>query len=186
MLPDENMIETVNTSDAGDGQQYRWVFYENGNETTETSFGASYTYKTLGIHPVTLYVTSRFGCTDSLTREINVLGKREFEMPNAFMPDLSGPNGGYYDPEDLRSRVFHPDTKGVLAYELYIYNRWGELVFESNDVNIGWDGYIDGSLAKQDVYVWKVKATFADGVKKTYAGDVTLIISPMNTKTLGR
>jgi gliding motility-associated-like protein len=56
-----------------------------------------------------------------------------------------------------------------------IFNRWGELIFESTDVNIGWDGYYRGKLCKQDVYVWKVTGKFSNGDLFTLAGDVTLL-----------
>ncbi len=47
-------------------------------------------------------------------------------------------------------------NKQVDEYHLYIYNRWGELIFQSHDINMGWDGYINGALAAQGVYFWKV------------------------------
>jgi len=56
-----------------------------------------------------------------------------------------------------------------------IFNRWGELIFESFDIAIGWDGYQRGILSPQDVYVWKVEITYFDDVKFTKAGDLTLI-----------
>jgi gliding motility-associated-like protein len=63
----------------------------------------------------------------------------------------------------------------VIEYELIIYNRWGELVFETHDVNQGWDGYIDSRLAAEAVYVWRVKVRYANRVQATHFGDVTLL-----------
>jgi len=71
--------------------------------------------------------------------------------------------------------IFHPVSKGVIQYELLIYNRWGELIFKSDDLGCGWNGYIDGTLAKQDVYVWKSQGKFSNGRAFEMAGDVTLI-----------
>ena len=56
-----------------------------------------------------------------------------------------------------------------------IFNRWGELIFESKDIKIGWDGYYRGKLCQQDVYVWKLFAKFEDGTIVEKAGDVTLL-----------
>ncbi len=60
-------------------------------------------------------------------------------------------------------------------YELVIYNRWGEMIFISKDVNIGWDGYFKDKLAEQGVYIWKVKVKYANGKVENLAGDITLL-----------
>ena len=60
-------------------------------------------------------------------------------------------------------------------YELQIFNRWGEMIFESFDINIGWDGYYKGKLAKQDVYIWKVTGNYANGKPFAKSGDITLL-----------
>jgi gliding motility-associated-like protein len=71
--------------------------------------------------------------------------------------------------------VFFPIYKGVDDFEMQIFNRWGELIFESKDVRQGWDGYYRGKLCQQDVYVWRVRVTFMDGGELTDMGDVTLL-----------
>ena len=60
-------------------------------------------------------------------------------------------------------------------YRLEIFNRWGELLFVTEDPEIGWDGYYRGQPAKQDVYVWKAYAKFSDGRESMLKGDVTLL-----------
>ncbi|MFO8234621.1 MAG: gliding motility-associated C-terminal domain-containing protein, partial [Bacteroidales bacterium] len=71
--------------------------------------------------------------------------------------------------------IFHPVGEGIVDYKLTIFNKWGEKLFESNDFNVGWDGYYNGELMPQDVYVWKVKVKFANGESLEKMGDVTLI-----------
>ncbi len=71
--------------------------------------------------------------------------------------------------------MFFPYTLGVIDYKLEIFNRWGEQIFESLDVNIGWDGYYRGKLCQQDVYVWKAYLKLNNGMEYTKAGDVTLL-----------
>jgi gliding motility-associated-like protein len=56
-----------------------------------------------------------------------------------------------------------------------IYNRWGELIFESFSQDVGWNGMADGKLAKEDVYIWKVEGTYTSGKKFVQTGDVTLL-----------
>jgi gliding motility-associated-like protein len=66
-------------------------------------------------------------------------------------------------------------STGVEKYRLQIYNRWGELVFQTEDICQGWDGYYRGQPAKQDVYVWKAFARFVTGDEKKLTGDLTLL-----------
>ena len=62
-----------------------------------------------------------------------------------------------------------------MEYNLEIYTRWGEKMFYSNDVNIGWDGYNKGTLCAQAVYVYKCWGIFINGEFFQETGDVTLI-----------
>ena len=99
-------------------------------------------------------------------------------VPNAFTPNPTGPgsgqvkrNPGFGELND----VFYALIVGAETYELNIFNKWGELLFVSKDQEIGWDGYYKGELCKQDTYVWKVKATFADGETVVKTGDLLLL-----------
>jgi len=56
-----------------------------------------------------------------------------------------------------------------------IYNRWGELLFESKDRTVGWDGYYNGVLMPQGVYVYRLELVFENGRRETKVGDITLI-----------
>ena len=98
-------------------------------------------------------------------------------MPTAFTPDPFGANGGAVDYNDLSNNVFFPVTTPVFIvdYSMLIWNRWGELVFESTDANVGWDGYYKGALAPGGVYMVKIRATFFDSTQELYHGNVTLL-----------
>ena len=101
----------------------------------------------------------------------------ELLFPNVFKPNQDGPSGGRYVEGQDNNQIFFPGVYDqVIQYELVIYNRWGELIFQSNDVNIGWDGYIDGKMmAQQGVYVWKVTGKYANGKSFVHVGDITLL-----------
>jgi gliding motility-associated-like protein len=71
--------------------------------------------------------------------------------------------------------VFFPYTSGVTDYHLQIFNRWGELIFESTELKTGWDGYFKGKLCQQDGYVWKADVKFFDGREYHKTGSVTLL-----------
>jgi len=150
-----------------------WSF---GDGSGSEEFNPVHYYKTSGEYTIKLKVWSEEGCVDSLVItnpfESSVC---DIKFPNAFSPNLNGPSNGYYSEGLTTNEVFHPVCKGVLEYRLRIFNRFGTLVFESNDVNIGWDGYINGTLAKQDVYIWKARGRFTNGQNFMKFGNVTLV-----------
>ena len=71
------------------------------------------------------------------------------DFPNAFIPNAQGPSGGYYSSKsDEAAQVFHPSFSGVTDYQLKIFSKLGIPIFESNDINLGWDGYNKGSIMR--------------------------------------
>ncbi|MFH2095747.1 MAG: PKD domain-containing protein, partial [Bacteroidota bacterium] len=170
-LPDQP-IKCTNLSE--NANSYIWNFGDGGSSTEKNP---TYYYTEEGEYDITLEAKSEDNCLDIYTiyRAVIAEAVGSIEFPNAFTPNPSGPNGGAYQPGAFNNDVFHPLHAGVIDYQLSIYNRWGELIFESTDPNIGWDGYYRGELCKQEVYVWKVKGTFANNQDFMYAGDVTLL-----------
>ena len=134
-------------------------------------------YKNYGNYNIRLIVTSENGCSDSVTIRNAFSGSENFiDFPNAFIPNQGGQSSGYYSQKsDESSQVFHPVFNGVTEYQLRIFSRRGILLFESNDINIGWDGYFKGQLSEPGVYVWKVRGSFINGEPFTKMGDVILI-----------
>lgn len=154
---------------------YQWDF---GDGNTSTQFSPQHFYETLGWHAVTLIANNIHNCPDTFTVENAVRGNVDSQIafPNAFTPSATGPTGGYWTVDDMfNNNIFFPQYKGVEEFQMQIFNRWGELLFESNDVRQGWDGYYRGRLCQMDVYVWRVKVRFLDGGELTDMGDVTLI-----------
>jgi PKD repeat protein len=173
---DDTPIKFYNSTPLGN--EYLWEFGD-GNIAFEKE--PTHIYEDTGKYYVTLIATSIEGCVDTFTNPIPVIveGARKLEFPNAFIISASGPADENYDPNDPNnSRIFRPVAKGVEKYRLEIYNRWGELIFVSEDVKKGWNGYVDGKMAKQDVYIWRVTATFTDGRPLIKAGDITLLVQP--------
>ena len=153
---------------------YLWDF---GDGNTSTDVNPVYQYTSIGSFPITLIANNDKNCPDTLIHAtyITVEESGEVSFPNAFVPNKDGGNGGKYDQNKVNSGIFHPISHGVDEYHLVIYNRWGELVFETFDVDQGWDGYYKGELSAQDVYVWKADVILVNGEHKIYAGDVTLL-----------
>ncbi len=170
-LPNEP-IHCFNTSE--NAVSYVWDF---GDGTTSNDVNPTHQYTQEGEFTIVLIVSTIHQCVDSFSIYKAVVAKSEglIDFPSAFSPSTSGPNDGHFLPGDYNNDVFHPVFIGVDSYQFSIYNRWGELIFETSDPNIGWNGYYRGELCKQDVYVWKAKGKFIDGKSFFKAGDVTLI-----------
>ncbi|MCO6500629.1 MAG: PKD domain-containing protein, partial [Vicingus serpentipes] len=153
---------------------YTWDFGD-GNTSTEES--PQHLYTQLGVYDIMLVASTVNNCVDTFILQSAVEAKSEggIKVPNAFSPNPNGGNGGYYHPNDMDNDVFHPIIIGAEEYELNIFNKWGELLFVSKDVNIGWDGYYRGELSKQDVYIYKIKVKYADGRAESFVGDLTLL-----------
>lgn len=171
-LPGERPVFINRSQNAVD---YHWDF---GDGNSSTDFAPSHQYTEPGLYSIALTTTSDMGCEDTYTLNevLKVEQGGEVVFPNAFTPNPEGPSGGRYEFGSPRNTVFYPSTqKGVVEYQLQIFSRWGEIIFESNDVEIGWDGYHKNTLAPQGVYIWRVRYKTADGQVKIKAGDVTLI-----------
>jgi gliding motility-associated-like protein len=114
---------------------------------------------------VTYTVETKNDCFD-FTENFNVEVIRDFylEAPSAFTP-----NG------DSNNDLFRFEEKNVKNFDLKIFNRWGEIVFSTNDVNQGWDGYVNGHAQNIDTYVYSVKAETIHGYKFEKKGEFLLL-----------
>ena len=112
----------------------------------------------------TLKGESEFGCVAYDEVCINVTKDWNVYIPNAFSP-----NG------DSDNEIFIPVGYGISDIKLYIFNRWGEVIFTSNNKIIGWDGTFHGNQCEQDVYVYKAEIKTMSGIKIFKTGHVTLL-----------
>ncbi len=141
--------------------------YDYGDGIGSTIANSSHTYRNYGDFRVTQKVSNAFRCRDSISKDIKILPEHRFWIPNTFTPN-------YDDVND----IFKPAIIGVEDYNFEIYDRWGELIFKTNDIDRGWNGKIDSKLCKQDVYVWRI--TFKNVVSKKnelHIGHVLLLRS---------
>ncbi|MBR5166716.1 MAG: PKD domain-containing protein [Salinivirgaceae bacterium] len=173
MLPNQ-AVQFFNSS--LNGNTYIWDF---GDGTYTTDLNPVHYYTQEGIYDVKLIAYSQQMCVDSVIKmqAIEVSGAGEIRFPNAFIATAESPADGSYPVPDDVNNVFHPKWHGVKEYDLWIFNRWGEQLFHSSDVNVGWNGKYnnDGKDLGQDVYFWKAKGKFQNGTPFKIAGDVTLI-----------
>ncbi|MGB1041327.1 MAG: PKD domain-containing protein, partial [Flavobacteriales bacterium] len=141
--------------------------YDFGNGSTSTNPNPIYNYPVEGTYTVKQLVTNEFGCKDSVERIINVLDKENVFIPNAFTPDNDGFN-----------EVFMPVFSSVDSdnYSFKIFNRWGEIMFETTDITEGWDGTHNGVKVPTGTYVWRITYKQLNGLKvESKNGHVTLL-----------
>lgn len=171
LIPGEEVIFYNYSSNS---VSWDWDF---GDGSHSSSFEPTHHYDRPGSYTVRLVAKSEFGCIDSMSL-VNAFDDNScyIRFPNAFIPNEGGPTGGYYtNRSDEHEEVFHPVWSGVTQYQMRIFSRMGILVFETNDIDIGWDGYIKGKKAGPGVYIWKVRGQFKNGDPFVQAGDVTIL-----------
>ena len=156
--------------------EYSWDF---GDGSTSDEQSPSHDYIVPGSYTVTLYAWSDEGCVDTLVREslVNVpVGEGEATFPNAFVWNGTGPTGGAWTPGSDDNTVFHPKVNGATEFRMVIFTRLGHRIFESNEVYVGWDGYmVTGDLAQYGVYIYKAWITYSGGEQEVLTGDVTFL-----------
>jgi gliding motility-associated-like protein len=145
-----------------------WNFGLDDNSAVSTEKNPMYYYTEEGNYYISLEVKTKFGCRDRMVMEIpvTVLGQGNIVLPTAFIPE-----------SELESnQVFKPIVKrNVVEFNMLIFNRWGEIVFETEDVNQGWNGKVNDVLYPQDVYVYKVIVKYENGMEEQFVGSVTLL-----------
>ncbi|WP_124636089.1 gliding motility-associated C-terminal domain-containing protein [Taibaiella sp. KBW10] len=154
-------------TNSADGQAYNvisWTPTSYFND--QTSLFQQFQANT-GQHVVVTGVGRR-GCKDTAVIDFKV---RPY-TPSVILPNAFTPNG------DGKNDVFVPVLgvdRGYQLTDFRIFNRWGQLLFSTTHINVGWDGTFNGQLQSQDVYFYTVTIIFRDGSKKFFKGDVTLL-----------
>ncbi len=122
-----------------------------------------------------LVARNAFGCSDTVALPLPENSSPELLFPTAFSPNPNGSIGGYYNPNDPGNQVFHPKFDEIPeTYHLRIFNKAGKLVFETQNINIGWDGYYQEAPAPRGVYIYQCTGTWKNGTPFQYRGDITI------------
>lgn len=140
--------------DAGSGYAaYNW---SSGGETAVLQVTQAQTY--------TVTVTDTNGCTATATALVNIVPQHYVAIPNAFSPN-----------NDNHNDFFGASANNVQTYHAIMYNRWGQMVFESHQIDDQWDGMFKGKLQEMGVYAYLIELLFTDGTMRNYKGNFTLI-----------
>jgi len=142
---------------------YYWNF---GDNTTSNIINPTHTYTCEGSFTVKLLVANQYGCVDSCLRVILIKPEFNFYIPTGFTPN----GDGYND-------FFGGIGSNFTDYQLYIFDRWGELIYESNDYHKPWNGkyWNEKEINVIDVFVYKIVVKDYSGKKHVYIGHVTLL-----------
>ena len=147
---------------------YLWDF---GNGQFSTQVSPTHVFMGTGSgFEITLIASTTMGCIDSASIAISPQRGGIYYIPNSFTPDGDGYN-----------QVFKPQfTSGFdfWSYNMTIYNRWGEVIFESNNLEVGWDGTygLSGVNATAGTYTYKINIKVPDNdLKMVISGHINLI-----------
>jgi gliding motility-associated-like protein len=130
------------------GSTYDW-FFENGNPSNSISEDVTVAFPDglTGTYEVQLITTSELGCTDTMNYELIVLPEVLIYAPNSFTPDGDEFNQTWF---------VHMEGIDTYNFELLLYNRWGQLIWENHDITVGWDGTFNGKPVEVGVYTWVI------------------------------
>jgi gliding motility-associated-like protein len=144
----ELFVRFTNTSENFNTSLWRFGDNEYSNYTNP-----SHTYNKASEYLVSLIVMNNFGCTDSINTNLN-LNESTIFIPNSFTPN----NDALNDRWIIYSEI-------IQNYELWIYNRFGESVFYSNDIQKSWDGLYKEKECNEGTYVWKLKFSCGEAIQ---------------------
>jgi gliding motility-associated-like protein len=157
-LTDDEM-SVINLSTIAD--TYEWSLF---NQWISQDSNLVYPVTDTGHYLFQLMAMNQYGCKDSTQIMLTVNPSFAIYFPNAFSPNDNGNN-----------EVFGPKGYGIHEFEMFIYDRWGVLVYETKDITKGWDGTYKGQPAMRDVYVYKCKIRDIKKDPHYYIGGFTLV-----------
>ena len=135
---------TIEVFDQATGYVSQVIFFADGDSTLLTY--DTHRYSDTGWYNVTQWVINQFGCTDTAVVPIYINPETTIYVPNAFTPNGDGTN-----------EIFLPVVRDVRRYTFSVFDRWGQIIYETNDPLKGWDGTVKNVKAQSDVYIYLIK-----------------------------
>ena len=156
-------ISFFNTSTSPDIATWYYDFDDGGNSNL---MDPTHSYSNYGNYYVHQTITNIYGCPNTAKLLIIIEPEFRFWIPNAFTPGL----------KDGMNDIFKPKIMGVEDYTFMIFNRWGQLIYKTNDTESGWDGTFKGKPSPLDVYVWKCEfKNVVSKLSESHVGHVTIV-----------
>ncbi len=152
------------TDESVGATSYYYSFDDSGSESSERS--PSHVYQRGGTRYPMQVVTNEYGCKDTSYQKLTI-EPFSIYLPNAFTPDGNQFNNQF-------NGVFGLE---VYAWELSLYDKWGELIYQSNDPKVGWDGTFKGKLAQDGIYTYLLRYISCNQMEEwqTLTGHVNLL-----------
>jgi gliding motility-associated-like protein len=147
---------------------YVWSI-DGGTPSSSTlqNFKVEYPVGIVSNYPIQLIVTSEYGCIDSMTQIVQLFNEVIIYAPNTFTPDGNEFNNDW--------RVYI-DGIDQFDFQLLIFNRWGEIVWESKDSKVAWDGTYGGNYVQEGTYTWTIRCKDAfNDEKYNFEGHLNVI-----------
>jgi gliding motility-associated-like protein len=160
LVPVTNEINKF-TNKSVEASLFNWNF---GDGTGSQDINPEHFYKRTGTYNVCLIATNMVGCSDTICKKVSADVRPLADIPSAFSPNGDGKND-----------ILYVRGAAVDKMNLRIYNRWGQLVFESNDLKDGWDGTYKGKPQEVEAYAFILNVTFVDETTLYKRGNVTLL-----------
>ncbi len=158
--PMENLLVSFQNTSIG-GVTWDW---DLGNGESSELNSPTSTYNPWGTYEITLIAYNEIGCSDTVSKWLYIKPEFYFYAPNAFTPD-----GGRFN------NLYEVSVIGAVQFEFQIFNRWGELIYQTTDQYFKWDGTYNGHLVPDDVVVYKVKITDREYIVHHYEGMITIL-----------
>jgi gliding motility-associated-like protein len=140
---------------------YTWAF---GDGDGSFLVNPIHTYTQPGSYEITLIATNQEGCIDSISKWIEIAPERFIYLPNSFTPDGDGLN-----------EYFYGRFIGLMSARFYIFNRWGEEIFFSDQLNFVWDATYEGIPVQDGTYTWYLIYEIEKGIYEDLSGHVNVI-----------
>lgn len=160
LIPVANMATTF-TNKSINAVSYVWAF---GDGTGSSDEHPVHLYKKTGTYTVCLEAKSADGCTDTLCKNVDAEVHPAVDVPTGFSPNGDGVND-----------ILYVRGAAIDKLNFKVFNRWGELVFQTTDMNIGWDGTFKGKEQEMEAYAWTLDVIFIDETTAHKTGNVTLL-----------
>jgi|688.fasta_scaffold84632_3 gliding motility-associated-like protein len=123
-----------------------------------------YTFEKQGTYPVSLLVTNKWGCKDTVIRVVKVQDEFLFWIPDVFTPNGDGVND-----------LFKPKCIGIKSYDMFVFDRWGNQIYYGNEQSKGWDGLYKGIICQDGVYVYYINAIDNNLIRHNKTDHITLL-----------
>ncbi|PBQ30676.1 hypothetical protein CNR22_02435 [Sphingobacteriaceae bacterium] len=141
-----------------------WNWHSTVDSVIQTEKNIRRLFSEAGNYPIVLVVKNKWGCADTVIKPLLINDDFGLYVPNAFTPNADGLND-----------IFQAKGTGIKNFNLEIFSRWGESLYQTYEFTSGWDGTFKGKECKTDSYVWKITITNYSGNTKSFTGIITLL-----------